>query len=416
MPQVISIAEAIALFKPGLHVYVPGCSAEPVALAAALKADPGRAAGVRFVGVWVPGINRFDYAGLHPEARSTAFFVPPECHDSFAAGRLQFHPMPYTGIYGLLAARLPCDIGFFHVAKPDPSGRCSLGVAADFTPGVWRNAKVKIGLINGRMPCTHSPSIAYEALDYSVELDSPLVEYPPSQPDPVSRRLAAEVARQIEDGDVLQIGLGAVPGAVLAALKGHRNLRFHSGLISEAVGELIDSGALATGESIKTGVALGSETFYRRMTSEHSVSFHPVPITHGFEQLSRLANFVSINSALSIDLLGQINGEMIGNRQVSGTGGSTDFIRGAIASPGGRAIIALPSMAKGTTSRIVVAHPEGTAIANPRSDGVILVTEHGTADLRDLSIDAKAEAMIAIADPKFRAQLADQWREVRRSM
>jgi acyl-CoA hydrolase len=416
MPQAISITEAIALLKPGSHVYVPGCSAEPVALAAALKSDPERAAGVSFIGVWVPGINRFDYAGLHPEARSTAFFVPPECHDSFAAGRLNFYPMSYTGIYGLLAARLPCDIGFFHLAKPDPSGRCSLGVAADFAPGVWHTAKVKIGLINSRMPCTHSPRVPYEALDYIVELDSPLVEHSPSQPDPVSRRIASEIARQIEDGDVLQIGLGAVPSAALAALKDHRNLRFHSGLISEAVGDLIDSGALATGDSIKTGVALGSESFYQRIASEHSVSFHPVPITHGFEQLSRLANFVSINSAVSIDLFGQISAEMIGNRQVSGTGGSTDFIRGAIASPGGRAIIALPSMAKGTTSRIVVAHPEGTAITSPRSDGVILVTEHGTADLRDLSIDAKAEALIAIADPKFRAWLADQWREVRRSM
>jgi acyl-CoA hydrolase len=416
MPRAVSITEAIALLKPGMLVYVPGCSAEPEALAVALKADPGRAAGVNFVGVWVPGINRFDYAGLHPEARSIAFFVPPECHDSFAAGRLQFHPMPYTGIYGLLAARLPFDIGFFHLAEPDPSGRCSLGVAADFTPGVWRNAKVKIGLINSRMPCTHSPGVPYEALDYIVELDSPLVEYPTAQPDAVSRRIASEAAHQIRDGDVLQIGLGAVPSSVLAALKDHRNLRFHSGLISEAVGELIDSGAVATGESIKTGVALGSENFYQRMTSEHSISFHPVPITHGFEQISRLANFVSINSAVSVDLFGQINAEMIGNRQVSGAGGSTDFIRGAIASPGGRAIIALPSIAKGTTSRIVVAHPEGTAIASPRGDGVILVTEHGTADLRDLSIDAKAEAMIAIADPKFRAQLADQWREVRGSM
>jgi acyl-CoA hydrolase len=416
MPQAISIAEAVGLFNPGSSVYVPGCGGEPVALASALEANPDRAAGVTFFGVWVPGVNRFDYAALHPEARSMAFFVAPEFRDSFMTGHLRFYPLPYTGIYGLLAHRLPCDIAILHVARPDSSGRCSLGVAADFTPGVWGNAKIKIGLINSRMPRTRSPSIPYEALDYAVEIDCPLVEYPRSQPDAVTHRIASQVALQIEDGNTLQIGLGALPSAVLAALKDHRHLRFHSGMISEVVGELLDSGAIATGDSIKTGIALGSEQFYQRIAAEQSVSFHPVPITHGFDQLSRLTNFVSINSAVSVDLFGQINSEMIGRRQISGTGGSTDFIRGAIASPGGRAIIALPSKAKETASRIVVTHPAGTAIGSPRGEGVILVTEHGIADLRDLSIDAKAEALIAVADPKFQTQLTEQWRELRRSM
>jgi acyl-CoA hydrolase len=123
-----------------------------------------------------------------------------------------------------------------------------------------------------------------------------------------------------------------------------------------------------------------------------------------------------VNGAVGIDLLGQINAEAIGGRQVSGIGGSPDFVRGAIASPGGRAIIALPSTAKGAHSRIVAVHAGGTPIASTRGDGVILVTEHGTADLRDLSLDAKAQALIAIADPGIRPQLADQWREARRSM
>jgi acyl-CoA hydrolase len=416
MPQVVSLARAIGLMQPGMHVYVPGCSAESLALAAALEADPERAAGVSFVGVWVPGINRFDYASLHPEARSVAFFVPPECRASFMAGRLQFYPMPYTRIYGLLTERLPCDIAFFHLSPPDKSRYCSPGVAADFSSGMWRHAKVKIGLINRRMPRTRSHGVPYDDLDYSVELDSPLVEYPPAPADAISRTIAMEVAKHIHDGDVLQIGIGVMPGAVLSALRNHRNLRFHSGLISDSVMQLIDSGAISGGDSIKTGVALGTDAFYQRVAAEPSVSFHPVPITHGFDQLSRTPNFVSVNGAVSIDLLGQINAEEIGGRQVSGIGGSPDFVRGAIASPGGRAIIALPSTAKGAHSRIVAVHAGGTPIASTRGDGVILVTEHGTADLRDLSLDAKAQALIAIADPGIRPQLADQWREARRSM
>lgn len=416
MPQAISVAEAVALFKPASHVYVPGCSAEPLALIAELESDPGRAAGVTFFGVWVPGVNRFDYAGLHPDARSIAFFVAPEFNGSFASGHLQFYPMSYTAIYRLITERLPCDIAFLHMAEPDSSGRCSLGVAADFTPGIWRKAKVKIGLINSRMPRTRSPCIPYQALDYVVEVGNPLVEYSRPVPDTVAHRIASEVALEIEDGDIIQVGIGVIPSAILAALKDHRNLRFHSGMMPGTVEELIDSGALAPEEPIKTGVALGSQEFYQRIASEKAISFHPVPITHGFAQLSRLANFVSIGSAVSVDLLGQINSEMIGNRQISGTGGSTDFIRGALASPGGRAIVALPSTAKGSTSRIVAAHREGVAIASPRSEGVIVVTEHGKADLRDLSIDAKADAMIAIADPQFHTLLMDQWRELRRSM
>jgi 4-hydroxybutyrate CoA-transferase len=199
-------------------------------------------------------------------------------------------------------------------------------------------------------------------------------------------------------------------------LKDHRNLRFHSGMISDQVGELIDSGAVSVGESITTGVALGSAEFYRRIAFEKSVRFQPVPVTHGFDQISHLVDFVSIGSAVSVDLLGQINVEMIENRQVSGAGGSTDFMRGALASRGGRAIIALPSTVRGTVSRIVATHPKGTPIAGPRGDGVILVTEHGAVDLRDLSIDARAEAIISIADRTFHAQLADQWCELRRSM
>lgn len=417
MPKELPLAAATSLLRPRMNVYVPGLSAESTALITALQEDPSRAQRVTFCGPWVPGINRFDYAGLHPEARSIAFFVPPQLHDSFALGRLSLHALPYTAAYSLLAERLDCDIAFLHLSPPDDSGICSSGIAADFAPGVWRRARVRIGLLNNCMPRTRSPGIPFQELDYVVRMTSSLLEYRAPVLDATTARIAANAASLIGDGEVLQIGIGSLPRAVLAQLQDRRHLQFHTGMITDGVAQLLDAGAIAArNDAIRTGVALGSRDFYRRVAAEPRVSFHPVPVTHGFEQLKRLRQFTAINSAVSIDLFGQLNVEVIDGRQISGVGGITDFIRGAAAAADGRAIVALPSTARGAVSRIVCTHLAGTPIASSRSEPLIVVTEHGVADLRGLPLDARAEALIAIADPVFRAELCDRWRELRASL
>jgi acyl-CoA hydrolase len=417
MPKELSLAAALGLLRPGMAVYVPGLSAEHSGLIRALQADPSRADDVTFCGAWVPGVNRFDYAGVHCAARSMSFFLPPELHESFMRGRVRFHALPYTAVYALLAESIASDIAFLHLSWPDASGICSTGIAADFAPAVWRRARVRIGLLNECMPPTRSPGIPLRQLDYVVRVPSELIEYRAAALDDTTVRIAANVASLVRDDDVIQIGIGDLPRAVLAQLHDRRRLQFHTGMVTDGVAQLLDAGAIAAhADSIRTGVALGSRDFYRRIAAEPRASFHAVPITHGFDELKHLRRFVAINSAVTVDLFGQLNVEVINGRQISGVGGITDFMRGAAAAPDGRAIVALPSTAKGAVSRIVCTHPAGTPIASSRCEPLIAVTEHGIADLRGLALDARAEALISIAEPAFRAELSDQWRELRASL
>ncbi len=418
MPTAITLADAVRRLEPGQSVYVPGTGAECAALVAALKADAARCAGVRFAGVWVPGVNRVDYADIHPAARARGFFVAPEYRGSFEAGRFAFHPIPYSAIPGWFASQ-GIDLAFLHLSPPDANGHCSVGTAADFTSIVAGLAKVKIGLINKQVPRSRGPSVTYDSLDAVVEIDAPVHEARSGAGnDEATLAIAQEVARWVRDGDALEIGLGALPTAILQAIAARRNLRFFSGMISEPVAKLIDAGAIVDDDAgVVAGVAFGSNAFAQRIARERRVRFAPVTETHNATVLAALPNFVAINSVLSVDLLGQCNAEMLGPRQISGIGGITDFIRGAQASPGGRAIIALPATAKdGQLTRLIPAHLGGSVISNIRGDAPIVVTEYGSADLRDLDIDARAAALTKIAAPQFRDDLTDAWKEMRKAM
>jgi acyl-CoA hydrolase len=418
MPPVLSLSAALGRLAPGQTVYVPGACGETAALVAALRATPDAAAGITFCGVWLPGVNRIDYAALHPTARSIAFFVAPEFRDSFAQEHLTLHPLAYSAIPPWLVAR-GLDVAFLHLSPPDAAGRCSVGIAADFTATAFAAAKTRIGLINRAMPTTRGHTIAYGDLDAVVEIDVPLLELTTgAADDPQTATLAAHVAAWVRDGDTVQIGLGNLPTVILHGLRDRRNLRFHSGMVAGPVADLLDAGAIAAdGDAIVTGVAFGDQAFYRRIAAEDRVRFAPVTETHRFAVLAAIPNFIAINSALSVDLFGQCNTEMIGPRQISGSGGVTDFIRGAQASSGGRAIIALPATAKdGTLSRIVATHADGSVISNPRVDAPIVVTEYGSADLRGTDIATRAKALIAIAAPQFRDELDAAWVQMRKRM
>ncbi len=418
MQVTLSLADAIRRLTPGQTVYVPGSSGESAALVAALKADPARCAGVRFTGVWLPGVNRVDYADLHATARALGFFVAPEYRNGFEAGRFAYHPIPYSAIPGWYAAQ-GIDVAFLQLSSPDAGGLCSVGTAADFTSIAASTAKVKIGLINKQMPRGRGPAIPYDSLDVVVELDAPLHEVRSGAgTDDATIAIATEVARWVRDGDTIEIGLGALPTAILHAIAARRNLRFFSGMISEPVAKLIDAGAIADDDAaIVAGVAFGDNAFAHRIAKDRRVRFAAVTETHNGTNLAAIPNFVAINSVLSVDLLGQCNAEMLGPRQVSGTGGLTDFIRGAQASQGGRAIVALPATAKdGKLTRLIPAHLGGSVISNPRGDAPIVVTEYGSADLRALDIDARAAALTKIAAPQFRDDLTDAWKEMRKAM
>lgn len=416
MPKPIAAADVPGLLRPGMTVYAPGLAGESPVLVAALRAAAEACAGVRFVGVWLPGINRVDYAGLHPQARATAFFVTRDMASSFAAGRIDFRPLSYFETFRYLRDLLPIDLAILHTAPPDAAGELSLGVANDFTPAILAKARREVAFVNRQMPCTRGARVPLAAVDWIVEADAPLPDDGDAD-DPVFDAIGGQVAGLIGDGDTLEVGVGRVQ-RVFGALAGIRDLRIHSGAITTPLLRLAAASGLAeTQDAITAGVALGSEALYRFVRDDPHVRFAPVGWTHDIATLAAIPRFVAINSVIEVDLLGQANAEMIGGRQVGASGGLVDFMRGARASPGGRAIVALPATAKGgTVSKIVAALPTEGAVGVARGDMDKVVTEYGVADLREADVDARAQALIAIAAPAFRDELARAWADRRKRM
>lgn len=400
-----------------MTVYVPGLAGESPVLVAALRAAPEACSGVRFIGVWLPGINRVDYAGLHAETRATAFFITRDMAASFAEGRVDFMPLCHFDTFHFLRDETSVDLAVLHTSLPDAAGRLSLGVANDFTPAIIGKARTKVALVNPRMPRTRGAStVPLADIDYLVDADAPLLA-DDDTPDPTFDTIGRHVASLIADGDTLEVGIGRVQ-RIFGTLVGKRDLRIHTGAITTPLLRLVEASGIAeVGNAITAGVALGSDALYRFVRDDPRVRFAPVGLTHDIATLRAIRRFVAINSVIEVDLLGQANAETIGGRRVGAVGGLIDVMRGARASPGGRAIVALPATAKcGTVSKIVASFPAGTPLGIARSDMDVVVTEHGVAELRNKSIDQRAAALVAVAAPQFRDELARAWAQARRLM
>lgn len=404
----------VAQLRPGMTVYVPGMSGESLAFYAALQANPEAAAGVRFAGVHFPGINRSDYLGLHSQARRRAYFMQSGLRKGFADGRAELLPLDHPGIYADLAEHVTVDIAIAQITPPDDRGACSLGPCADFLPAVWNKAGRRWGHINPRLPRTHgSFHIDATDLDAVFEDDSDVLACDVGSGHETARDQAAFVASLVRDGDTLECGIGKLPTAILSALHGHRDLRFHSGLASASVIPLLDGGSIRRGPSIECGVALGDAAFYRRLSDDDSFFFRPVSETHDIRRIAAIRGFCAINSAIEVDLFGQVNADSIQGRSVAGVGGLPAFVSGARLSTGGRSIIVLPAATDdGTHSRIVSTLGSSAAIAIPRHDADYVVTEHGIAALRACSVQARARALIDIAAPQFREGLDRAWHNI----
>ena len=410
MPALLDSSSFYDHFRPGVEVYTAGCAGHSLLFESWLQESPERAAGVRFTGVHIPTVNRFDFASLHPEARQRTIFLSGELRDSWLAGRVDYLPMSYSATYQWLSQEAEFDIALVQVAPPDENGQCSLGVAADFTPAVWPRAVRILAHVNPRMPRTHGPSIPWSRIDAAIEHDGPLLEAPDPAADPALDAVAEQVATLVPDRATLQLGLGRLQSAVLRALRGRRDLRLHTGMVSDGLLGLIEDDALAPApDAVVAGVALGSQALYDAVAGR--VQFREVGYTHDHAVLRAIPRLTAINSALSVDLLGQVNGDCLGGRQLSGIGGLPDFLRGARQAPQGRGVIALPAATPKGQTRIVPMLPVGP-VSVARIDADCIVTEYGVADLRHLDVHARAHAIIAIADPAHRESLEREWHEI----
>ncbi len=424
MPQLLTPDTLARCLRAGQRVYWPGCAGHSSLFQAWFDACPEMADGVCFCGVWIPGINTLDPTRWHARARAETFFLTPELHASWQRGAVDHRPWHYSQMARWMSQPGHFDVLLLQVAPPDAQGRCSLSVAADFTPIVLQARQpgtVVLAHVNPRLPATAGPSVAVADITAWVEADAPVLTLPEPTLDDALQTLAAQVAGQVRDGDTLQFGLGRLQSAVLAALaalRAHRGLRLHSGMVSDGLLALQQAGVLAladaAGPPVTTGVALGSQRLYQALADPALARFAPVSHTHDAAVLAALPRLLSINAALEVDLLGQVNGETLAGQQRSGTGGLLDFMRGARASPQGRSLIALNATAGRSRRSRIVPLLQGPVTVS-RADVDTVLTEHGVADLRDLGVDARAQALTALAAPEHRAGLAEAWHTLRRT-
>jgi acyl-CoA hydrolase len=394
-----------AVLPPGGLTYVQGCSAESAVLRRELAATPDAWGPMTSTGIFVPGLNRATYLD-GPEARTRTFFLTPELR---AAGdRVDFLPLCYADIRRHLATA-PISAALIKLSPPGPDGVCSFGPVVDFLPTLWPRVPIRIAHIDPLLPPTRGTGIPFAKLTAVLEEpEGPLVAAEDGE-DPIASAIAANVAACVEDGSTIQVGLGRVPGAILQALTGHRDLRIHSGLIGDGVLALRKSGALADGVAINGGVAIGSPALYAAI-NEPDFRFRPVAYTHNPEVIADLDRFVAINSALEVDLFGQAYAEFSSRGLMSGPGGASDFARGARLG-GGLSIVALASTAR-TTSRIIAPGQGRGLVSLGRFEIDLVVTEHGLADLRGKGHAARAAALIAIAAPEHREALSRAWADL----
>ncbi len=406
-----SVEALAASFTAGETLFLPGATGEAAAFTAALAADPCHTAGLSIVTSFVPGINSLPLAALANDVRIHALFMQPGHSDAQHSGRLQHLPLSYAGFVQHLRDTAKFDATIIHVSPPNVEGRCSLGVAAEFNLLAAAKSRRRIGVINAQMPrLAKAPSVALEDLTAFCEVDCALRVYDPGVPDEASATIAASIAAIVPDGASVQLGLGKVPTALAARLRRHKRLRFWSGMISDDFLTLANAGALDEALHHTCCVAIGSADFYRELITLPNVTFLGCDITHNAAHLAELPYFVAVNSALEVDLFGQCNLEIAEGQMISGPGGAPDFAHAA-ARGRGLSIVALPATAaRGTRSR-VVPRLAGGLVSLPRQDVDIVATEFGLADLRGLTTAARAAALIAVAAPDRRENLARAWRD-----
>jgi 4-hydroxybutyrate CoA-transferase len=414
---VLQAKEVPLLLHPNINIFVQGNVSEPKAVLNALKENPDASDGVNYITTLFPGLNRTDLAGLHENATMTCFFMSKDMKDSFSKRKVEFIPLHLNEIYNYLERSVELDLAFIQVSSPDPWGYCSLGVSADYVPAILQKTKTIVAEVNPHMPRTSGePPIHISSFDYIVNVDYPLPEMPAGQLSDDMKKIGDYAASLISDGDTLQFGIGSVPDAILYALKDKKDLGIHSGMISDAVVDLVENGVVngyrksIDRGKIVTGIAVGTKRLYEFVNNNPLIDFRPINYTHSLEVLKDVDNLISINSAIEIDLYGQVNAETMHGIQFGGTGGQGNFIRGTKLSRGGKSIIAfLATAANGTISRIVPTLGAGNIVTTPRTDVQYIVTENGIANLHNKSIEERAEALISIAAPQFREELKTKW-------
>ncbi len=406
--------EALRCVRSGMRVYIqPGC-AEPEALVEALMRRGPFVRDVEIVHMMTMGVAPYVSPEMAGHFRHNAMFIGANVRQAINDGRADYTPIYLSEIEELFdSGAMPIDVALIELSPPDSHGFCSFGVGVDTSLTAAKCARYVVAQINDQMPRTFGDSFIHVSeLDAVVEASRPLCAMKPSHPTDLHKAIARNVADLIEDGSVLQTGIGGIPDAVLPFLMDRKDLAVHSELVSDGVIDLIEAGVITGAlknfkpRKIILGFALGTKRLFEFLDNNPIFEFHPTAYTNDPGFIARNDNMVAINSALQVDLTGQVCSDSIGNQFYSGIGGQVDFLRGASRSVGGKPIIAISSTAKdGAISRIVPMLSPGAGVVTSRGLVRYVVTEYGVAYLHGKTIRQRAQALIDIAHPKFREEL-----------
>ena len=412
--QQVSLADAVGRLRAGMQVLVAPGSGDPSALIAEILRQADRLAPLTLMG----GLRLDDYPFAAPayagKVRFATWHMAPRLADAAARGDVDFVPARYfesVTQFSAGGAWAP-DAVLIHTAPPDHGDYLSLGVSVSYLLPAARRAPLVIAQVNPRMPRTLGNAFLHRSqVDAWTPVDHPLLEYPPTPVGEVERRIAGHVADLIPDRATVQVGVGSIPQAVMEALAGKKDLGVHSLLVDHML-PLVRSGVITNAGKrlhpgrMDVGEIMGTAALYEWCHENPRVNMEPSDVVHDPHVIAALGDFVSVNSALEVDLLGQVNAESVDGRQITGIGGQFDFVLGAGRAERGRSIIALPaSAARGTRSRIVARLQTGARVTTPRFLTDYVVTEHGVAALRGQSDAGRARALLRIADPAFREAL-----------
>lgn len=411
--KLVKAEEAVALIKSGDKISISGNAAAPYVL---LNALAQRKDDLKDVGVFtllMLGENPLSKPDMRGRFRLKSLFVGPADRAAVNEGRADYYPIFLYEIPGLFRTQVQLDVAVIHTSLPDEHGFVSLGVETIATKAAAETAKVVIAQVNDRMPRVLGDCFLHVSrLSKIVEVSEPLPTLAPKPFSDVENQIAQHITTLIDDRATLQLGIGGIPDAVLALLKGKKDLGIHTEMVSDGVMRAIEDGivtnaykSLHPGKVIATFL-LGSERLYEYSHNNPLFELHQVDYTNDPFVVARNDNMISINSALEVDLTGQVCSDSIGYSIYSGFGGQVDFTRGAARAKGGKPIIALSSTAKnGQLSRIVPHLNEGAGVVTSRGDVHYVVTEYGIAYLHGRSLQERAKAMISIAHPNFREDL-----------
>lgn len=416
--KLVSAKEAALKIPSNTTVVLGHAAGTPKDVIDAMVENKEKFKNVEIVHMLSLGSGEYMNEDMEPHFRHNAIFVGGNSRKAVEEDRADYTPCFFYEVPRLFKDRyLDVNVAIVQLSRPDEKGYCSFGVSCDYTKPATEAADIVIAEVNDKMPRVMGENFIHVSeIDYIVETSNELYEIALPKIGEIEKAIGENCAKLIEDGSTLQLGIGAIPDAVLMFLKDKKDLGIHTEMFSDGVLELIESGVInGSSKTIHKGkmistFLMGSKKLYEYIDNNPNVELYPVDYVNHPCTIMKNEKMVSVNSCIQVDLMGQVVSESIGNKQFSGVGGQVDYVRGASMAKGGKSLIAIPSTAsKGKISRIVPFLTKGSAVTTSRNDVHYVVTEYGIADLRGKTLKERAKALIEIAHPKFKEELEEEF-------